>query len=151
MATKEHLKHQNQYYSPECSLSFRIYLLGWMKFPPFCSSAAAIDTAAFPVEHPTVVCHHVHSPSTLVSLFHFPYVLVKYFALFLSIPTEIVWKVVYVRMQEVHVCTHVAAKVSKMLQQIMYRILVTWRPFISQEVFYNVSEALPCFFFQDVS
>jgi hypothetical protein len=39
-----------------------------------------------------------------------------------------VWKVVYVRVQEVHVCTHVAAQVLKMLQQIMHSILVTWPP-----------------------
>jgi hypothetical protein len=99
-----------------------------MKFPPFRFPAAAFVTAASPLQHPTVVFHHVHSSSTLVSLFHFPYVLVKFFTMFLTNTTEILWKVVYVRMQEVQLCTHVAAQVFKVLQQIMHNILVIWPP-----------------------
>jgi hypothetical protein len=70
------------------------------------------------------------------------------FHLLLTNTTDILWKVVYVRMQEVQLDAHAAAQVFKVLQQITHNILVIWPPCVSQEVFHNVFEALPCLFFK---
>lgn len=82
LVAKSHLEHKNQYQS-----------LGFL--PPFamdgissfCFPSAVFNTGAFPSEHPEVVCHHVHNPYTVLSLFHFPHFLVKSFTTFsLTLP-----------------------------------------------------------------
>lgn len=108
----------------------------------FCRSSFIIY---IPIHHTIIFGHHIYISSSLVPLIHVSDILVKVLTKLFTIKSQIFWKVVDMRMHQVHFYSYIAAQLLEMSLHCLDHFPEIWIFLIPQKVVSNTFERNSCF------